>query len=99
MAIRTEKTALEDGTFESGKETLYNSSIPSTRGNVKYRYIGAGKDSGSVIEPEEAMEYALKKCGIKIINPCAPEYKEFIDMLEEWFFQLWEKEEAYEAGA
>ena len=92
-----EKTALGATNTESGKELNNNFSVSPSGGNVKYRYIGNGPDFGIAVDKESAFQYALERTGIKVVDNHAPDYQEFADMFEEWFFQLWDKVDEYEA--
>ena len=74
-----------------------NLSVSPSGGNVKYRYIGNGPDFGIAVDKESAFQYALERTGIKVVDDHAPDYQEFADMFEEWFFQLWDKVDEYEA--
>lgn len=50
------------------------------------KYIGIGDNAGKIIDAEEALEYAAARCGIRIIDPDAPEVEAFCEMFEEWYF-------------
>lgn len=91
MSLYTEKAAPGATNTESGTEQSTKLSVSPSGGNVKYRYVGMGADVGTVVEPEDAMEYALERYGIEIVNYHAPDHQEFADMFEEWFFQLWDR--------
>lgn len=93
----TEKAAQEVATFSDGTEQKINLSVSPSGGNVKYRYIGNGPDFGIAVDKESAFQYALERTGIKVVDDHAPDYQEFADMFEEWFFQLWNKVDEYEA--
>ena len=92
-----EKAAPGAGTPGSGTEQKINLSVSPSGGNVKYRYIGNGPDFGIAVDKESAFQYALERTGIKVVDDHAPDYQEFADMFEEWFFQLWNKVDEYEA--
>lgn len=44
-----------------------------------------GPESGKQVPADEALEYAMKECGIQVA-PGAELSPEFAEMLEEWFF-------------
>lgn len=92
-----EKAAPGAGTPGSGTEQKINLSVSPSGRNVKYRYVGMGADAGTVVEPEDAMEYALERCGLEIVNYHAPDHLEFSDMFLDWFYQIWEREECSDA--
>lgn len=92
-----EKAAPGTTNTESGTEQSTKLSVSPSGGNVKYRYVGTGADVGTVVEPEDAMEYALERCGIEIVNYHAPDHLEFSDMFLDWFYQIWKREECSDA--
>lgn len=97
MCQNTEKAAPGATNTESGTEQSTKLSVSPSGGNVKYRYVGMGADAGTVVEPEDAMEYALERCGLEIVNYHAPDHLEFSDMFLDWFYQIWEREECSDA--
>lgn len=97
MNLHTEKAAPGAGNTESGTEQSTKLSVSPSGGNVKYWYIGNGPDFGIAVHKESAFRYALERTGIKVVDDHAPDYQEFADMFEEWFFQLWDKVNEYEA--
>lgn len=97
MSLHTEKAAQEVATFSDGTEQKTNLSVSPSGGNVKHWYIGNGPDFGIAVDKENAFRYALERTGIKVVDDHAPDYQEFADMFEEWFFQLWDKVNEYEA--
>lgn len=46
------------------------------------RYIGIGPESGTIVEGEQAYEYALERC----LKGTLEEQQEFRDMLVEWYY-------------
>lgn len=49
-------------------------------------YKGIGPEQGLWIPQNEALFYALARCGVQLVDPSAPEAQEFCAMLESWFF-------------
>ena len=49
-------------------------------------YYGRGPMRGVFVPKNEALAYALERCGVSLTNPNAPEHEEFKAMLEEWLF-------------
>ncbi|EJX00155.1 hypothetical protein EVA_11740, partial [gut metagenome] len=49
-------------------------------------YKGIGPEQGRWIPQNEALLYALSRCGVQLVDPLAPEAQEFCTMLEDWFF-------------
>lgn len=43
-------------------------------------------DGSVFVSNEDALDYALEKCGIAIVNDGAPDAEEFKAMLVEWFY-------------
>lgn len=43
-------------------------------------------DGSEFVRDEDALHYAMEKCGIPTLHNFAPEHKEFQDMLVEWYF-------------
>ena len=53
-------------------------------------YYDIADNEGKFVEEDEALEYALAQCGMRIVNPDATECEEAAVALEEWFFgQSW----------
>lgn len=48
-------------------------------------YKGIGPMAGTIVEDEDAMEYALEQCGV-VVDARAPFAGEFLDMMVDWFF-------------
>lgn len=48
-------------------------------------YKGIGPMAGTIVEDEDAMEYALEQCGV-VVDARAPAARELLDMLPDWFF-------------
>lgn len=49
-------------------------------------YEGMGPDRGRQVPEEDALEYAMKRCGIQFADQPGDTTEEFRDMLVEWFF-------------
>lgn len=49
-------------------------------------YIGIGCERGKAVPEEEALQYALTRCGVTIVNPGAQDTEEFEAYFLEWFF-------------
>ena len=41
------------------------------------------------VHRDDALEYAMEKCGVVAIDDTAPEAEEFKEMLVEWYFSDW----------
>lgn len=55
-------------------------------------YIGIGPEDGTVVEDNQAFDYALERC----LNGTPDDRKEFREMLVEWFYSgNWVKEEDF----
>lgn len=53
-------------------------------------YIGIGPEDGTVVEDNQAFDYALGRC----LNGTPDDRKDFREMLVEWFYSgNWVKEE------
>lgn len=53
-------------------------------------YYGIGPESGTMVEEDEAYEYALERC----LKGTLEEQEEFRDMLVEWYYSgNWTKKE------
>jgi len=49
------------------------------------KYVGIGCETGKEVPLDEALSYAMLRCGIPVIFH-TPESSEFIEMLVEWYF-------------
>lgn len=55
-------------------------------------YIGIGSECGKRVSDDEALNYALKRCGVVMVDEDAPEHEEFCKFLVEWYFSgNWKK--------
>lgn len=66
--------------------------MPTTRDIAGYS--GAGPNTGIFVSVDDALDFAMERCGVQIANQDAPELKDFLEMFEEWFFSSWVKEVA-----
>lgn len=57
-------------------------------------YCGVDPDAGIFVSADDALDFALERCGIAVTNSDVPEKEEFLLMFEEWFFDSWVKEKA-----
>ena len=48
-------------------------------------YVGICRNHGLTVKQQEAIDYALKHCGIRVVCT-TEETQEFLEMLEEWYF-------------
>lgn len=46
-------------------------------------------DGSEFVRDEDALDYALEKCGVAIVDDGASESEEFKAMLVEWYFSNW----------
>lgn len=57
-------------------------------------YVGIGAERGKRVYEDEALNYALDRCGISLADSDAPEQQEFCVALVEWYFSGdWRKED------
>ena len=49
-------------------------------------YEGIGPNGGLYVPREQALSFALERCGLSIANPDAPESGEVAAMIEEWYY-------------
>lgn len=49
-------------------------------------YEGFGINHGKFVAADDALDYALKECGVAIVDSEAPECEEACKAIEEWFF-------------
>ena len=64
-------------------------------------YEGFGEHEGEYILASDALDYAMKQCGIVHSGSTSPEQQEFAEMLVEWYFSgNWRaiREEEFENG-
>lgn len=66
--------------------------IPTTRDIAGYS--GTGPNTGVFVAADDALDFAMERCGVRMVDRRAPEYEEFLEMFEEWFFSSWVKEVA-----
>lgn len=52
------------------------------KGNVKMAYIGIGPEEGTIVEEDEAYEYALERC----LHGTPEDQRDFKELLIEWFY-------------
>ncbi|WP_247643501.1 helix-turn-helix transcriptional regulator [Gemmiger sp. An194] len=58
-------------------------------------YSGAGANFGIFVAADDALDFAMERCGVQVTNLDAPELEDFLEMFEEWFFSCgWVKEVA-----
>lgn len=57
-------------------------------------YSGTGPNTGIFVAADDALDFAMKCCGVQVMNLDAPELEDFLEMFEEWFFSSWVKEVA-----
>lgn len=58
-------------------------------------YSGAGANFGIFVAADDALDFAMERCGVHVTNLDAPELEDFLEMFEEWFFSCgWVKEVA-----
>lgn len=56
-------------------------------------YVGIGADRGKRVYEDEALDYALERCGVVLVDS-TPEQQEFCIALVEWYFSGdWRKED------
>ena len=57
-------------------------------------FVGLGENAGIYVDADNALDFALERCGLKIVNTDAPELPAFLEEFEDWFYSgSWEKEE------
>lgn len=66
--------------------------IPTTRDIAGYS--GTGPNTGIFVAADDALDFASERCGIRFEDTGAPDFDEFLEMFEEWFFSSWVKEVA-----
>lgn len=66
--------------------------IPTTRDIAGYS--GTGPNAGIFVAADDALDFASERCGIRFEDTGAPDFDEFLEMFEEWFFSSWVKEVA-----
>lgn len=71
-----------------------NSSSPRTPSRDIAGYSGTGPNTGIFVAADDALDFAMERCGVRMVDRRAPEYEEFLEMFEEWFFSSWVKEVA-----
>ncbi len=49
-------------------------------------YKGIGTEQGIWVPDDAALSYALARCGVRLVDPSAPEAAEFCDLIKDWFF-------------
>lgn len=58
-------------------------------------YSGTGPNVGVFVAADDALDFAMERCGVRLVDRRAPDYDEFLEMFTEWFFSgNWEKEVA-----
>ena len=57
-------------------------------------YSGTGPNTGIFVAADDALDFASERCGIRFEDTGAPDFDEFLEMFEEWFFSSWVKEVA-----
>lgn len=57
-------------------------------------YSGTGPNAGIFVAADDALDFAMERCGVRMVDRRAPEYEEFLEMFEGWFFSSWVKEAA-----
>lgn len=65
------------------------------------KYIGVFQERGHVVPADEALDYAMERCGIRFADPPRnpKDREEFKDALVEWFFSdAWERHDGAEDG-
>lgn len=55
-------------------------------------YSGTGSNTGVFVAADDALDFAMERCGVRMVDRRAPEYEEFLETFEEWFFSSWVKE-------
>ena len=46
-------------------------------------------DGKKFVLKEDALDYAKKQCGVAFADHTAPEFEEFKQMFEEWYYSNW----------
>lgn len=49
-------------------------------------YKGLNENAGIFISADDALDFALERCGLAVANQDAPELENALAALEEWFF-------------
>lgn len=49
-------------------------------------YRGYGSEWGIFVPEPDALDYALRRCGLAVRDPAAPDHAEFIHDFKEWFY-------------
>ena len=57
-------------------------------------FAGVGENAGVYVDADDALDFALERCGLTITNTDAQELEVFLEMFEDWFYSgNWLKEE------
>ena len=60
-------------------------------------YKGLNENAGIFIDADDALDFALERCGLAVANQDAPELENALVALEEWFFSdNWEVDDGEE---
>lgn len=60
-------------------------------------YKGLNENAGIFISADDALDFALERCGLAVANQDAPELESALTALEEWFFSSdWEADDGKE---
>ena len=49
-------------------------------------YKGLNENAGIFIDADDALDFALERCGLAVANQDAPELENALAALEEWFY-------------
>ncbi len=60
----------------------------ATKNKEVIGYEGFGINRGKFVEADDALDYALKQCGMAIVDSDAPDCEEACKAIEEWFFSV-----------